>query len=63
MCNHCHDEWSCHDWHDYPRYCGPTFRYYERPTPEVSRQYLEEERRILEERLKEVEARIAEESK
>lgn len=63
MCHYCHDEWGCYGWHHYPRYYGPKWRSYEEPPPQDRREYLEEERRILEGRLKEIEARIAEESK
>jgi uncharacterized protein YydD (DUF2326 family) len=42
---------------------GPRWRYYEEPTPEDRREYLEEEKRTLERRLKQIEARIAETSK
>lgn len=57
MCECCHDEWGCHGWHYYPRHHGPRWRYFE-PTPEDRREYLEEEKNLLEERLKEIEARI-----
>jgi hypothetical protein len=62
MCQCCHDDRGCYGWH-YPRHCGPGWRNYEEPTPDVRRGYLEEEKRILEQRLKEIEARMAEASK
>jgi hypothetical protein len=43
-------------------YQGPP-RFYEEPTPETRREYLEDEKRILERRLKDIEVRIAEASK
>lgn len=63
MCRHCYDDWGCYGWHRYPGHYGPMWRYYEGPTPEERREYLEEEKRILERRLKEIEARIAETSR
>jgi hypothetical protein len=42
---------------------GPRSRYYAEPAPENRRGYLEEEKRILEQRLKEIEARMTEASK
>jgi hypothetical protein len=63
LCGYCHDEWGCYGWHHYPRRYGPNWRYYEEPTPEERRENLEEEKKILERRLKEIEARIAETSK
>lgn len=64
MCCHDHDDWECHGWHRFPGYhYNPSWRYYEGPAPEERRGYLEEEKRILEQRLKEIEARIAETGK
>ncbi len=63
MCWHCYDDWGCHGWHHYPRYYGPRERYYEEPGPEDRRESLEDEKRFLEKRLKEIEGRIAEASK
>ncbi len=55
MCGHCHDEWSgCYS-HHYSRSNRIRAGYYEEPTPEDRREYLEEEKR----RLKEIEARMA----
>ena len=56
MCGCCHDEWGCHGWHTTPE-PRAGWRYFE-PTPEDRREYLEEEKNLLEERLKEIEARI-----
>jgi hypothetical protein len=63
MCQCCHDDWGCYGWYHHPRYYGPGRRYYEEPAPEDRRGYLEDEKRTLERRLKEIEARIAETSK
>ena len=66
MCWHSWDEWGCHGWHHYPGYYGyygPRRRYYEEPTPEDRRESLEDEKRYLERRLKDIEARIAEAGK
>ena len=64
MCGHCHDDGDCYGGHYYPRqyYRGPP-RFYEEPTPETRREYLEDEKRLLESRLKDIEARIAATSK
>ena len=54
---------GCQGWHRYPgRRCGPGWRYYE-PTQQERRGYLEDEKRALEERLREVEAGLAETGK
>jgi hypothetical protein len=63
MCYCCHDDWGCYGPHYYPRHYGPIWRYYEEPTPQERRGYLEEEKRFLEQRLKEIDSRIAESSK
>ena len=63
MCQCCHDDWGCYGWHYYPMHYGPRSRYYAEPAPENRRGYLEEEKRILEQRLKEIEARMTEASK
>jgi hypothetical protein len=54
-----------HYYHHYPGYPyerAPVY-YYERPTPETRREYLEDEKKLLERRLKEIEERLAEASK
>ena len=63
MSGHCHDDWGCHGWHHYPRPYGPRWRHCEEPAPEDEREYLDGEKRILEGRLKELEARTAEAGK
>jgi hypothetical protein len=63
VCHHCYDDRGCYGWHYYPRSYGPRRQYYEEPTPEDRRGYLEEDKRILEQRLKEIETRIAETNK
>ena len=64
MCCHGYDDWGCYGWHHYPgRYSAPRWRYYEEPAPQDRRGYLEGEKRVLEQRLKEIEARIAEAGK
>ena len=67
MCGHCcgWDDWGCHGWHRGPGYYGygPRGRYYEEAHPEDRRESLEEEKRYLERRLKDLDARIAEASK
>lgn len=62
MCGHCHGGWGCYGWDYSPGYYGPRRRYYydEELAPEDRREYLEEEKRTLERRLKQIEARIAE---
>ncbi len=57
-------EYCCmHGRHHYPpHYYGPP-GFYEEPSPEARREYLEDQKRMLERRLKEIEARIAETSK
>jgi hypothetical protein len=60
MCGHCDEEWGCHGGHHYPRSYGPGRRCWQEPAARDSREYLEEEKRILERRLKELEARMAE---
>jgi hypothetical protein len=64
MCGHCYDDWGCYGPHYYQGqyYQGPP-RFYEEPKPETRREYLEDEKRTLERRLKDIEARIAEASK
>lgn len=48
----------------HPMHRRPRWRYYyEEPTPEDRREYLLEEKRVLERRLKQVEARISETGK
>lgn len=47
----------------YPGHYGPGWRYFQEPTPDERRAYLEEEKKALERRLKDVEARIAEMSR
>lgn len=61
MCSHCHGGWGhCADWDYYP-YHGPRRHYYyEESDTENRREHLEEEKRILERRLKEIEASIGE---
>ena len=70
MCGNCWgwDDRDCHGWHRGPGYYGnygygPRRRYYEEPSPEERREGLEDEKRYLERRLKDLEARIAEASK
>ncbi len=63
MCGRCHGDWGYHDCYGYPRHYGPRGGYYEGIGPEEGREYLDEEKRILEKRLKDLEARIAEISK
>jgi hypothetical protein len=63
MCGHCHGEWNSCDWdYCYPSYRGPRRRYYfdEELGPDERRQFLDNEKRALEQRLKEIDARIAE---
>lgn len=63
MCGHCHDEWNCYGRH-YPRqYYQVPPRFYEELTPETRLEYLEDEKRVLERSLKDIESRIAEASK
>jgi hypothetical protein len=49
----------------YPRhfYERPPVYYYERPAPETRREELEDEKKLLERRLKEIEASLAEVSR
>ncbi len=63
MCHYCHDDWGCGGGYHYPGHYDPRWRYYEEPAPAERREYLAEEKRILEQRLKEIEARLAESSK
>ncbi|MCL5067490.1 MAG: DUF5320 domain-containing protein [Thaumarchaeota archaeon] len=66
MCDCCHYEYCClHGRRRYhPRYTyEPAPIYYEPPRVEVRREYLEEEKRALERRLKEIEDRLSEEKK
>jgi len=63
MCG-CHDERDCYGGHYYlRRYCQGPPGIYEEPSAGTRREYLEDEKRILERRLKDVEARITETSK
>ena len=62
MCCRCYDDRGCYCWHHYSgRWYGP--RYYHEPAPQEGRAYLEDEKRILEQRLKEIEAGLAETGK
>jgi hypothetical protein len=64
MCGHCHGGGDCYGWDYHPRYCGPRRRYYDEEFgPEDRRESLEEEKRILEKRLKDVESRLGEAGK
>lgn len=63
MCHCCHDDWGCYGSYHYPMRYGPRWRFYEEPTPEDRREYLEEEKRMLERRLEQIEARIAQTTK
>ncbi len=63
MCGRCHGDWDYHGCYGYQRRYGPRWGYYEEIGPEERREYLDEEKRILENRLKDLEARIAEISK
>jgi hypothetical protein len=63
VCNYCHDDLGCYGWHHYRGCYRPSWGYYEEPPPGGRRGYLEEEKRILEQRLKEIEAGIAEAGK
>jgi hypothetical protein len=65
MCGHCHGGGDCYGWDCSPRYYGPRRRYYydEESGPEDRREYLEEEKRILERRLKAIETRLVETTK
>jgi len=58
-------EYRCvHGRHHFPvHYYHGAPGYYEKPAPEARREYLEDEKKILERRLKEIEARIAETNK
>jgi hypothetical protein len=65
MCGHCHGGEDCYGWNYHPRYYGPRRRYYydEESGPEDRREYLVEEKKALENRLKEIESRLGEASK
>ncbi|HZW58450.1 MAG TPA: hypothetical protein VFF30_19335 [Nitrososphaerales archaeon] len=66
MCEYCHEEYCCihgrhgHYYHHYPRHYVPErpVIYYREPTEEERREYLEEEKRDLERRLKEIETSL-----
>jgi hypothetical protein len=65
MCEYCHTEYCCvHGRHHYyPRAVyaeRPPVYYYDRPEPETRREYLEDEKKLLERRLKELDERLAE---
>lgn len=61
MCEYCHQEYCCihgrHHHYYYPRFPYPPAHidFYERPSPETRREYLVEEKKFLEKRLKEIE--------
>jgi hypothetical protein len=61
MCCHCDSEWDYHGCHGYPGH-WPGRRYYQELTPDERRDYLGDEKRSLERRLKEIEAGLAETS-
>lgn len=67
MCEYCHQEYCCiHGRHHYyyPRYPYPPAPvYYERTTVEARHEFLEDEKRLLQKRLKEIEERLAESTK
>ena len=71
MCWHDLDEQGCRGRYRHQGYChagayghyGPGWRYYDEPSPEERREYLEGEKRALERRMKEIESRLLEASK
>ena len=64
MCCHGYDDWGCYGWHHHPgRNYGPRWRYSDEPAQQDRRGYLEDEKRALEQRLKEIEGRLAETTK
>ncbi|MCL5067560.1 MAG: hypothetical protein M1368_04315 [Thaumarchaeota archaeon] len=67
MCEYCHQEYCClhgrHHHYYYPRHFYERPMIYEEPRPERTREHLEDEKKMLERRLKEIESRLQEESK
>jgi hypothetical protein len=60
MCGHCHDDRGHCSYHDYSRSYGRGSRFCGEPIFEEKRVDLEEEKRILERGLREIELRIGE---
>lgn len=58
MCEHCHMEYCCLHGHYGRRYYPRPYAYYDEPAPLPPREYLEEEKSLLERRLKALEARL-----